>query len=116
MANNEILLNIYPWMIQVLGLKGCDLLIFAIIFRHTKNDESWYIKNLSEYSEMLGYNRATICISLRNLTKKGLIIKEAQTWQEDENQRTKYKINIDKVGVFMTDYNDYKDTELIYFI
>ena len=115
MANNEILLNIYPWMIQVLGLKGCDLLVFAVIFRHTKK-EKWYIKSLSEYSEMLGYNRATICLSLQNLTKKGLLIKEAQTQQEDEDQRMKYKINLDKVGIFMVDYNDYKNTELIFFI
>ena len=81
---------LYDFMYKDLGLKGCELLVYAVIHDHTwvKGGFSGSLKCLEEYT---GYTQINICRVLKKLDDKGYIrktvinersIKYRTTWNE----------------------------------
>lgn len=89
-SNNYI--TIQGFMVNELGLKGNELLVFAIIFGFTQQDDEWYHGSLSYLMSALGCNsKNTVMNALQSLVEKGYIIKE---YYEVNNVRfCKYKKN-----------------------
>jgi len=66
-------LTVFGWMINKLGLEGCDLLVYAKIFGEGQDGGPVKI-NMDHLSTFIGYTADNIINSLRNLVKRNLII------------------------------------------
>ena len=71
--NNFI--NIQGWMVTELGLKGNELIIYAIIAGFSQDGESNFHGSLSYLSEWTNTSKQTVINCLISLHDKGLIIK-----------------------------------------
>lgn len=85
--------QIYGWMATKLKLKGNELLIYAIIYSFSRNDNGNGVFNASTayLCEWIGATKKTVVEAIANLINKDLIIK-----LEDNSQKRKpnvYKIN-----------------------
>ena len=85
--------QIYGWMATKLKLKGNELLIYAIIYSFSRNDNGNGVFNASTayLCEWIGATKKTVVEAIANLINKNLIIK-----LEDNSQKRKpnvYKIN-----------------------
>ena len=70
---------IQSFMVSELGLKGNELLIYAIIFGFSQTAEQAFRGSLSYLESRINGTRPTIIACLKSLVKKGLIEKEEQT-------------------------------------
>lgn len=66
---------ITPAMIEDLGLKGTELLCFAVIHGYSKDRQGVFTGSISYVSMMLGMAPRTIVYALKSLAEKGLIEK-----------------------------------------
>ncbi len=89
-ANNSCF-KVFGWMRTGLYLKGNELITYAIIYDFTKK-EGWFSSNLTYLAEWIGVTVPTACLILKELTKKGLILKEP-----NGINCYKYKTNSDKL-------------------
>ena len=85
--------QVYGWMATKLKLKGNELLIYAIIYSFSRNDNGNGVFNASTayLCEWIGATKKTVVEAIANLINKDLIIK-----LEDNSQKRKpnvYKIN-----------------------
>lgn len=70
---------IQGWMITQLGLKGTDLLVYAVIYGFAQDGETEYTGSLQYLCDFCGgVSRPTIIASLKRLVEEGLIRKTAQ--------------------------------------
>ena len=69
---------VQDWMIAKEGLKGNDLLIFALIHGFTQDGQTLYRGSYSYIMKFFGISRPTARKSLKNLEEKGLIKKTTQ--------------------------------------
>lgn len=74
MKKNDYLL-VQAFMIQELGLKGNELIIYALIHGFSKDGESEFKGSLSYISEWTGLSRPTVVSILKQLQENGLISK-----------------------------------------
>lgn len=72
-SNNFI--NIQGWMVTKLGLKGNELIIYAIIAGFSQDGESTFHGSLSYLSEWTNTSKQTVINCLNSLQEKGLILK-----------------------------------------
>lgn len=85
----------WSWMLHKhLGLKGCELILFAIIWSYTIAGKTLFASE-SHLAEELGYTREHIGKSLRSLRKKGLI--NRSTKKHCKLPTYDYTVNIDGV-------------------
>ena len=82
-SNNYI--NIQGWMVTELGLKGNELLVFAVIYGFSQDGVSKYSGGLRYLAEWTNSTKQGILKNLKSLEKKGLICKK-----EYEKNRVKY--------------------------
>lgn len=75
MKNNSYFL-VQGWMINELNLKGNELLVFAIIFGFSKDNQGKFEGSLKYLSKSTGASKSTILKTLSSLIDKELIIKE----------------------------------------
>jgi hypothetical protein len=71
-------IQIEGWMITRLGLKGNDLLIYAIIYGFSQDGESVFSGSSKYIMKALQISQPTVLKSLKILTEKGFIIKESK--------------------------------------
>lgn len=64
---------IQEWMITELGLKGYELLVYALIFGFSQDGESRYHGSLSYMGKWLKTSDQTLLNALKSLYTKGLI-------------------------------------------
>lgn len=64
------------WMLNKLGLKGTQLILYAIIHGFSQDDASQFKGSLSYLSEFAGVTYESCRNNLNELVKKGLITKE----------------------------------------
>lgn len=69
------------WMRTELGLKGGELMTYALIWGFSQDGQSCFYGSFSYVMEWVGCSRRTAIRLLQNLEEKGLIRK----WQEDVN-------------------------------
>ena len=82
-SNNYI--NIQGWMVTELGLKGNELLVFAVIYGFSQDGVSKYSGGLRYLAEWTNSTKQGILKNLKSLEEKGLICKK-----EYEKNRVKY--------------------------
>ena len=68
-------IRIEPFMTKNLGLRGFDLLVFAIIYGFTKTN-GCYIGGHKYFVKEFGFDRVTVYRSIERLKKANLIIVE----------------------------------------
>ena len=69
---------IQGWMVSELGLKGNELLIYAIIYGFTQKENQWYTGSRKYLSEWTGATKQTVGNYLKSLADKGYIEKREQ--------------------------------------
>lgn len=76
MINRENYINIQGWMVTDLGLKGNELLIYAIIYGFSQDGESEFNGSASYLAEWTNSTKRGIFKSLKKLVEKNLILKK----------------------------------------
>ena len=66
---------IQDWMITALHLKGCELLVYAVVFGYSQKGAGCYFGSAAALAETLGVSRQTIVSTFKSLTERGLLIK-----------------------------------------
>jgi predicted transcriptional regulator len=72
---NTQYINIQGWMVNELKLKSNELLIFAIIFGFSQDNESEFNGSIKYLQNCLGLSKNTVITVLKSLTRKGFILK-----------------------------------------
>lgn len=72
-------LVIQGWMRTKLGLKGSELLAYALIYGFSQDGESLFCGSAKYVADWIGIDRRNALEVLRRLTEKGLIIKQEKT-------------------------------------
>ena len=62
-------------MITALHLKGCELLVYAVVFGYSQKGAGCYFGSAAALAESLGVSRQTIVSTFKSLTERGLLIK-----------------------------------------
>lgn len=68
-------MTIHGWMRTELGLKGNELMVFAIIFSFSQTEEGWFTGSRQYLSDWTGCTVRTVQNILDKLTNDGLIVK-----------------------------------------
>lgn len=78
--NNENYLVIQGWMRNELGLKGNELMVYALIYGFSQDGEDEFTGSVGYISEWIGVTKQTVFNTLKSLIEKQLIKKsEAYT-------------------------------------
>ena len=71
MIKEKNYINILSWMVLDLGLKGNELIVYAIIFGFSQDGDSWYKGGLNYICEWLGCSKPTAISLLKKLLDCG---------------------------------------------
>ena len=74
-VRDENYITIQGWMVTQLGLKGNELLLYALIYGFSQ-DEGYYTGGLQYVMDWLNCSKPTAIAALKALTEKGLIERE----------------------------------------
>ena len=85
MINPENYINIQGWMVSELGLKGNELLVYAIIFGFCQDNESHFTGSLQYLADWTNSTKQGVMKNLKSLLNKNLIQK-----QEIEKNKVKF--------------------------
>ena len=84
------------WMVNALGIKGNELLIYAIIYGFTQDSENWFSGSKSYLAAFIGVKELkTVHNILTSLVKKGLLLKDTKTL-ENNTLLVRYKAVVPK--------------------
>lgn len=75
MIDDENYINVQGWMSNRLGLRGKELMAYAIIYGFSQDGAGWYYGGRSYIADWLGCTTKTAGTILANLTEKGLIVR-----------------------------------------
>lgn len=75
-VENEHFVVIKGWMRKELKLKGSELILYAIIYGFSQNEDCRYTGSLKYLSEWTGLAKKNIIANLKKLEEKGFIAKE----------------------------------------
>ena len=64
---------IQSFMLKDLGLKGNELIIYAVIFGYTQDGDHWYYGTRGHLAEWCGASKGTVSNCLASLVEKGYI-------------------------------------------
>lgn len=78
MIQNDNFVLIQGWMVTELGLKGNDLMIYAIIHGFSHIEDTYFTGSLQYLADWLNVERRNITRNLKRLVDQGLLIKEEQ--------------------------------------
>ena len=73
---NEQFITIQGWMRNELGLKGNELLVYALIYGFSQDEESEFTGSIGYIAEWTGATKQTIHNTLKSLCEKELLNKE----------------------------------------
>lgn len=76
LIKNENYINISGWMVNDLGLKGNELLVYAIIYGFSQDGKNRYTGSLQYLADWTNSSKQGIQKNLKTLIEKGLIGKE----------------------------------------
>ena len=87
---------IHGWMVNELGLKGNDLMVYAIIYGFSQTEGQKFTGSLQYLAEWCNSTKQGILKNLKSLIDKGLIIKEEKAFNKVEYS-TKFNGVLNKV-------------------
>lgn len=93
---DENFYTVLGWMLNVLDLKGNELIVFAIIYSFSQDGESEFTGSLTfmqTFANIKSHN--TVTGILKALTEKDLIIR--RDYVRDNVKRVAYKANLDYI-------------------
>ena len=76
---DENFVNILGWMVTKLGLKGNELMVYAIIYGFSQDGETMFTGSRKYLAEWCNCSLRSIDYALKSLTDKGYIIKHDKT-------------------------------------
>ena len=94
--------TVLGWMLNVLDLKGNELIVFAIVYSFSQDGESEWKGSLTYLEDFANISRPTAVTILSRLVDKGFIIKRTYSLQGSNLQRTTYRVNFDKIDALKT--------------
>ena len=95
MINRDNYINIQGWMVTDLGLKGNELLIYAIIYGFTQDGEHKFKGSLNYLASWTNSTKQGMIKALKKLIEKNLIVKE-EFWEN----------NVKFCEYYVTKFND----------
>lgn len=78
--NNENYLLIQGWMINELNLKGNELLIYAIIYGFSQEENQTYNGSLQYLADWTNSTKQGVILNLKSLINKGYIVKKEKVF------------------------------------
>lgn len=72
---NDNYFQVSGWMINELGLKGNELLVYAIIYGFSQDEATEFTGSTNYLAEFTNVSKSTVMRSLENLVKKGYVLK-----------------------------------------
>lgn len=75
-VKDENYINIQGWMVTKLGLKGNELLIYAIIYGFSQTEEQTFNGSLQYLADWTNSTKQGVTKNLKTLVEKGYIVKE----------------------------------------
>ncbi|QNM08304.1 helix-turn-helix domain-containing protein [Wansuia hejianensis] len=96
-------LNIQGWMVTELHLKGNQLLIYAVIYGFSQDEEGWFHGSRAYIAEWCSIDQRNVTSNLAKLVNDGLILKDARN--EDTGLCNRYRINPDRL-VFLNNCHE----------
>ncbi len=93
---NENFYTVLGWMLNVLELKGNELIVFAIIYSFSQDGESEFngsLTYLQKFSNIKSQN--TVMATLKSLNEKNYILK--RPYVKNNVQRVAYKANLEYI-------------------
>jgi len=108
--NNKGYFVVHEWMVTDLGLKGTELLVYAIIYGFTQIEEQKFYGSRRYLSNFIGASISSIQRSLDYLVEKGYLIKSVEDIPVNGVRMVSYRANLDpqyqnESGVKMTHNN-----------
>lgn len=91
---------VYHWMQKNLGLKGADLIVYAIIYCFSHDGECEYSGSISYLCELSAMTKKTVISSLERLVDKGYVTKNE--YRINNIKFCKYSICLEKLDFFTT--------------
>ena len=91
-------INIQPFMVRDLELKGNELLIYAIIYGFSQDGESYFTGSIQYLADWTNSTRQGVIKVLKNLTEKGLLKKFETGKQTYAYQASKQSSLVNKVN------------------
>lgn len=73
---SENYISVQGWMRTELGLKGNDLLVYAVIYGFSQTENQCFTGTLSYLADWCGSTKQGVMKNLKSLQEKGLIVKE----------------------------------------
>lgn len=98
---NENFYTVLGWMLNVLGLKGNELIVFAIIYSFSQDGESEFTGSLSflqTFANIKAQN--TVLTMLKTLVDKQLLLK--REYVKDNVRRVAYRANLEYVDELLS--------------
>lgn len=102
MINDNNYFNIAGWMVTKLGLKGTELMVFAIIYGFSQAEGNEFTASRKYLAEFTGATTKTIDNCLQSLVERKLIIKREEYINNIKFNR--YKVNKEGVEKISTPY------------
>lgn len=92
MVKNENFITIQGWMLNELHLKGNELLVFALIYGFSQDENSVFSGSLSYMADWTNTTKQSVINTLQKLVEKNLIIKVEKI--VNNIKLADYKINL----------------------
>lgn len=88
--------TVIGWMLNVLELKGTELVVFAIIYSFSQDGESEFTGSLSYMQTFANIkSQNTVMTNLKALQEKNYILK--REYMKDNVRRVAYRVNFEYV-------------------
>ncbi len=78
MIRDENYYVVHGWMLNKLGLKGNNLIIYALLYGFSQDKESEFMGSIDYIRDFTGASRDTIRLSLSRLEELGYIVKNSR--------------------------------------
>ena len=94
---DENFYTVLGWMLNVLGLKGNEHIVFAIIYSFSQDGESEFtgsISYLQSFANIKSHN--TVTTTLQSLQEKNYILK--REFIKDNVRRCAYRVNLEFIN------------------
>lgn len=95
---DENFYTVLGWMLNVLELKGNELIVFAIIYSFSQDGESEFTGSLSymqTFANIKSHN--TVTATLQSLQEKNYILK--REFIKDNVRRCAYRVNLEFINL-----------------
>ncbi|MBR0189831.1 MAG: helix-turn-helix domain-containing protein [Clostridia bacterium] len=102
MVKDENYIVMHGWMRNKLGLKGNDLIVYAVLWGFSQDGESEFRGTIDYITDFSGSTRITVIRSLQSLVKVGFIKKVERNIKEGKANGY-ICVPLDQIGVYQND-------------